>query len=131
MALVCALVLVLLAASAVPEVPITCLSVVLPANPSVALESTEYPVVDETEAFTPRFVLEPTWKLLLVPTELLNCAVPLPEKFTVPGDEAVTWNISSAFISEVNVEETPNVSRPAAIRRLFFIRVGIKRVGKG
>ena len=42
------------------------------------------------EAFTPRFVLEPTWKLLLVPIELLKFAVPDPENVIAPGDAAVT-----------------------------------------
>ena len=35
---------------------------------------------------------EPTWKLLLVPSELLNVAVPLPLKETEPGDEAEIVN---------------------------------------
>jgi hypothetical protein len=55
-----------------PEVPRTCLSVDSPDKARFALELTEYYGVDDVDAFTPRLVEEPTWKLLLVPMELLN-----------------------------------------------------------
>ena len=38
----------------------------------LAEDSTPYSGVEEVEALTPRLVAEPTWKLLLVPRELLN-----------------------------------------------------------
>lgn len=38
----------------------------------VSQDVTPYSGVEEVEAFTPRLVAEPTWKLLLVPRELLN-----------------------------------------------------------
>ena len=62
-----------------PEVPSTCLRVEVPARDRFALEDTPYSGVEDVDAFTPRLVEEPTWKLLLVPTELLNWAVPEPE----------------------------------------------------
>ena len=76
-----------------PDVPIVCFNWVSVPRFSVAADVTPYSGVDELEALTPRLVAEPTWKLLLVPRELLNCAVPLPLKLNVPGDEAemVNW----------------------------------------
>jgi len=57
-------------------------------------------------------VAEPTWKLLLVPRELLNCAVPLPLKLNVPGDEAemVNW-----FVSARTLVPRPIAARPDKI----------------
>ena len=56
--------------------------------------------MDDADAFTPRLVAEPTWKLLLVPSELLNVAVPLPLKETEPGDEAeiVNWSALAGLL---------------------------------
>ena len=49
-----------------------CVKLVEVSRCNVAVEVTAYSGVDEAEAFTPRLVAEPTWKLLLVPRELLN-----------------------------------------------------------
>lgn len=75
----------------------TCCNTEVPARSRFAVAPTEYPVVEDVDAFTPRFVLEPTWKLLLVPIELLNWAVPEPLKLMAPGEAAVTVNIGVAL----------------------------------
>ena len=64
------------------------------------MEVTPYSGVDDADAFTPKLVAEPTWKLLLVPRELLNVAVPLPLKETEPGDEAeiVNWSALAGLL---------------------------------
>ena len=55
-----------------PEVPMVCVRLVELSRFNVAVEVTVYSGVDDAEALTPRLVAEPTWKLLLVPIELLN-----------------------------------------------------------
>ena len=56
----------------VPAVPMVWDMLVALSRFSVAVEVTAYSGVDEAEALTPRLVAEPTWKLLLLPRELLN-----------------------------------------------------------
>ena len=55
-----------------PVVPMVCDMEDVVSRFNVAVEPTAYEGVDEAEALTPRLVAEPTWKLLLVPSELLN-----------------------------------------------------------
>lgn len=63
----------------------------------------------EAEALTPRLVEEPTLKLLLVLSELLNWAVPLPVKTTLPAEGVWILKRGSAFADRV--------ARGAAARR--------------
>ena len=75
--------------------------------------------MDDADAFTPRLVAEPTWKLLLVPSELLNVAVPLPLKETEPGDEAeiVNWSALAGLLPRA----TATALESAAASRSGFL----------
>ena len=75
----------------------------------------------DADALTPTLVLDPRFTLLVVPRELLNCAVPVPVKFTTPAEGVTMLNISSGVALAVPAIKGAAARTAASSRGRFMV----------